>query len=147
MHNMKSIIKFIVAVILSILLTLFIYHQMTTSKLLTKIGGFSVLIVNSGSMEPELKIGDIILIKECKEYKTGDIVTYNVDNSYLITHRIIKEEGNYVITKGDSNNTPDEKVNKNNIEGKVIFNSKLLKLIYDHWVVAVLVIFLILILL
>ena len=120
---------------------------MTTSNLLTKIGGYSVLIVNSGSMEPQLKIGDIILIKECKEYESGDIITYNVNNSYLVTHRIVEKEGNYVITKGDSNNTKDEKVNKNNIEGKVIFNSKLLKLIYDHWVIAVIVIFLILILL
>lgn len=121
---------------------------MTTEKLLTKIGGFSVLSVSSGSMQPELNVGDIIIIKECDHYNVDDIITYNVDNQYLITHRIIEKDGNNYVLKGDFNNTKDNcKVTKENIEGKVIFNSKLLKLLYNHWIICILVIFLLLILL
>ena len=145
---MRKIIRFLITLILSVLLSLFLYHQMTTEKLLTKIGGFSVLSVNSGSMLPELQVGDIIIIKECSEYEIGDIITYNVDDEYLVTHRIIEKEENYFVLKGDSNNTRDNlQVTKDKIEGKVIFNSKLLKLLYNHWIISVLVIFLLLILL
>lgn len=145
---MKSIVKFIFALILSILLSLLLYHKMINSDLLTKICGISVLRVESGSMENTLSIGDIIIIKECADYKVGDIITYNVNNEYLVTHRIIEKENGNFVTKGDNNNTKDNtKVTKSDIEGKVILNSKLLKFLYKHWLITVLVVLLILILL
>ncbi len=145
---MKSIVKFILALILSILLSFLLYYKMVNSELVTKIFGISVLRVESGSMENTLSIGDIIVIKECDDYKVNDIITYNVEKEYLVTHRIIEKENGKFITKGDNNNTKDnEKVTKDDIEGKVILNSKLLKFLYRHWIVAFLVVLLILILL
>ncbi len=122
---------------------------MTNGELLTKVAGFSVLRVDSGSMEPSISVGDILIIKECGNYEVNDVITYNVDNDYLVTHRIIeKKEDNNFVTKGDNNNTKDnDKVTKENIEGKVILNSKLLKFVYKHWFIAIIVVLLILIIL
>lgn len=89
--------------------------------------------IQSGSMLPELQIGEIIILLEQENYKIKDIITYKVENSYFITHRIVQitEEG--YITKGDANNTEDETVVKQEqIQGKVIFHSKLLGRIYYY---------------
>ena len=125
---MRKIVRFLVMVGLSIMLSFLVFFRMTNPKLLIKIGGFSMLRVETGSMEKELLIGDIIIIKECDEYEVNDIVTYNVKGEYLVTHRIVeKSEGGYK-TKGDNNNGIDhEVVSKEDIEGKVIYCSKLLR--------------------
>ena len=108
------------------------------------IGGLSILTVSSNSMQPELTVGDIIIIKKCSDYKINDIITYSVDEQYLVTHRIIEKEGNNFYTKGDSNNVSDNEIVKiENVKGKLIYNSKLLKLIYKHWLLFVLIVLII----
>ena len=91
-------------------------------------GNFKVMTVLSGSMEPAIKTGSIVVIKPEKNYKIGDIITFNSNGSRLpITHRIydakvIKNEV-YYITKGDANKTPDDrKISKKEIIGKVLFS-------------------------
>ena len=89
--------------------------------------------IQSGSMVPELQVGEIIILVKQKNYKTKDIITYNVGNSYFITHRIVQTTEKGYITKGDANNTEDEKiVTKEQIQGKVIFHSQLLGIIYHY---------------
>lgn len=76
-------------------------------------------------MEPNLKIGDIVIVKNVKEkdLKQGDIISYRQGQS-VITHRInkIEKEKNILYrTKGDNNNIEDsDPVTINLIEGKVI---------------------------
>ena len=82
--------------------------------------GYKILYVQSGSMSPTFQKGDIVIIKKCKSYEIGEIITYSVEEN-LITHRIIEKTENGYITKGDANNTPDEKnVDSTQIKGKVI---------------------------
>ena len=83
--------------------------------------GFRIYRVASGSMEPYLKIGDFIIIKKQNKYDTGDIVTYDVNHEYVVTHRIVLLNGNEIITKGDANNTNDKPIVEQQIIGKVIF--------------------------
>lgn len=129
-----------------IIISLFVYFNTKSNGILIKVFDYSFLTVGSGSMLPELAVGDVIIIKECDEYKINDIITYSVDNEYLITHRIIDRNGNRFVTKGDNNNTTDKEiVTKDNIEGKVIYNSRLLKMIYNNWIIAIVIIFLVLI--
>ena len=79
------------------------------------------LIVKSNSMYPTLQKNDIILIKRNSDYKKGDIITYDYENNYLVTHRIIEKNNNFFVTKGDNNNSEDEKsIQLENIKGKVI---------------------------
>ena len=94
------------------------------------------------------QFGDIIIIKDSDDYEVGDIITYNNNNDYLITHRIISKEGALFETKGDNNNTKDRNiVSKDKIEGKVICNSKLLRFIYENWLIVMIVVLFLLILL
>lgn len=80
-----------------------------------------LLIVKSNSMYPTLQKGDFILIKRNNDYKKGDIITYDYESNYLVTHKIIEKNNNFFITKGDNNNSEDDKfIQLDNIKGKVI---------------------------
>ena len=143
---MRTIAKIILTLIFSLLLSVVAFYQTDYDGLIAKIFGIGILKVESGSMEPEISIGDIIIIKECEQYKINDIITYKVDNQYLVTHRIVEGNGNSFVTKGDNNNAIDnKKIAKESIEGKVIYKSNFLKLLYNHWIIVVLLIFCILI--
>lgn len=145
---MKKLIRIILSITISLLLSIVVFYNTTYDGLVAKIFGFGILEIQSGSMEKALSIGDIIIIKDSENYEVNDIVTFKVDNDYLVTHRIIERNGNIFKTKGDNNNTADEhKITKDKIEGKVIYNSKSLKWLYNHWILVVLVIFLFLIIL
>lgn len=70
-------------------------------------------------MQPAIKPGDLIIIKEQEKYRKNDIVTYRKDQVY-ITHRIVEANQSEVITKGDANNVNDAPVSVADIEGKVV---------------------------
>ena len=85
----------------------------------TNFFGYTVFEVSTGSMAKTLNIYDVILVKITKEVEQGDIITYKYDGE-LITHRIMKIDGDKLITKGDANNTEDKAITKDDIIGKVI---------------------------
>lgn len=144
---MIKIVKGLMLLVISIILSLLIFYKITSDELLTKVFGFATLIVSSGSMETELSVGDVIIIKQCENYEVGDVVTYDVENEYLVTHRIIEKKEDGFVTKGDNNNFEDaEIIRKENIEGKVICKSRVLKWLYNYWFITILTILAILIL-
>ena len=102
------------------------YSKLVNKDKIIRIFGKSILIVKTGSMEPTIKAGELILISNGRNYKVGDIVTILDNEGYIITHRIINIDNNKVITKGDGNNINDEENSINNIVGKVIFHSYIL---------------------
>jgi signal peptidase len=73
--------------------------------------GNKSLTVLSGSMEPTLHVGDVVIVHEISPLtaRVGDIVTFRdpADATRLITHRVrsIQAVGNTVrfVTKGDAN--------------------------------------------
>lgn len=85
------------------------------------IGGYSALIVLSGSMEPTIMTGEVIVIHEQKDYQIKDILTYR-DNGILVTHRIVDETETTYTTRGDANNTDDPPIQKSQAVGKTIFH-------------------------
>lgn len=86
--------------------------------------------IETGSMEDNIHAGDYILIYKKKSYKIGEVVTFKKDD-YFVTHRIIKKNGNKIITKGDANNIEDEEISNDVIVGKVIYNGGLLNILID----------------
>ena len=84
--------------------------------------GYATLTVETGSMESELQIGDMILIKDTGDYKIGDIITYIHEGDKIpTTHRIINYTENGFITKGDANNVKDtDEVTVDIIIGEVV---------------------------
>ena len=85
--------------------------------------GYRIYRVVSGSMEPTLRINDIVIIKKQDDYSINDIVTYEYNNNF-VTHRIIKENKNVITTKGDSNDAEDESITKDKVLGKVVYRFK-----------------------
>lgn len=93
-------------------------------------GVMKARIVLTGSMEPAISAGDIIITTPIK-YRTpriGDVVTYqarrfNGEKVAVFSHRIISGDlANGFVVKGDANRTPDNQRPKaNDILGVVIF--------------------------
>lgn len=108
-----------------VLLTV-IYSKFLKKENPVKLFGLSFLIVTTGSMEPEIKSGELILIKDVDIYKVGDVVTYLDQDDFLVTHRIIEVQGKDIITKGDNNDLNDEPTNLSSIKGKVVLHSRIL---------------------
>ena len=88
--------------------------------------GIKTYVIISGSMEPSLQIGDIVIVKKVaqNELKQGDIISYRQGQS-VITHRIAEviDKGGEVEykTKGDNNNAEDSGIiSYEMIEGKVV---------------------------
>jgi len=82
-------------------------------------------VVESGSMEPELHIGDLLVAKGLrhKDLKVGLIVVFKRPSAnYLIVHRIYAiYNGVRIVTKGDNNPFPDPfYISSNDIRGVVI---------------------------
>jgi signal peptidase I len=69
---------------------------------------YSLYIVRSGSMEPAINVGDVVIAGPLGSggIKPGVIVTYAIGKT-LITHRVLSIDGNTLITKGDANENPD----------------------------------------
>ncbi len=97
-------------------------------------GNFSVKIVKSGSMEPAIKTGGIVVIRPSQSYGVGDVITFGKDTKTQIptTHRIVEIAGSSFITKGDANDTVDlALVKKSDVRGKVIFSLPYVGFILD----------------
>ncbi len=139
-EKFKTVFKRIMSVItvLSFVfgLAIFISVLKANEGEVPKVLGFSVMRVETGSMEPELKTGCIVVAKETKqsELNVGDIISfYSPDpdpmiNGRVETHRIVERhylisgEGEY-ITKGDANQSDDiAPVLYKRIIGKVVLN-------------------------
>ncbi len=85
---------------------------------------YQTFVIQSGSMEPSIMTGDIILIKKQDQYQPKDVVTFSDQSQRVVTHRIIevKKEQNQeeFITQGDANQSPDaHTISVSQIKGKV----------------------------
>ena len=86
--------------------------------------GYKPFIVLSGSMESEIHVGDLVLVKEVdvNTLKKDDIIAYRDAKNTVTTHRIIEvvkdENGNLsFITKGDANSVDDGEIKASQVEG------------------------------
>lgn len=89
-------------------------------------GGVSVKIVKSGSMEPAIQTGSIVVLRPAASYAVGDIITFGEDSKLRVptTHRIVAIEGEgsamQFRTKGDANEEADPQlVPRASVLGKV----------------------------
>lgn len=130
----------LVAFILALVFVLFARISGTTPSLF----GYSILRVETGSMEPELKVGSIILVKKVDPatLKDGDVITYIGQETpvkgHLVTHQICEEprEENgkyYFVTKGLANTLPDPEFDDSQLYGKVVYKIPLLGTLYDFF--------------
>lgn len=106
--------------------------------------GYSVFRVQTGSMVPTLNVDDVILVKSCEpeDIHRGDIITYQVTSGHMagatITHRVYQEPEErdgvyYFVTKGDANNTPDEEISFDVVQGKYVKTLYLIDKLYSFF--------------
>ena len=86
--------------------------------------GYRAMVVVSGSMEPGIQRGDIVVSAPSVEAGVGDIIAYASPQG-IVVHRVIDEsleDGEVVYkTKGDANNAPDPwVVPKESVIGRVV---------------------------
>ena len=88
--------------------------------------GYSIYYVMSGSMEPEIGVGDIIIGQtvDTKDLQVGDVITYKGDKGTvagkIVTHKIIEINGNEITTKGVANNIADPPVYPSQVISKYV---------------------------
>lgn len=122
--NIKRVVNIVLIILVYNIVLLFISSINRTQNI--NIFRYKSYIITTNSMEPSIKVGDVVVTKSIKEkdLKEGDVITFR-DNQEVITHRIVKIDNvdnmNYYITKGDNNNVEDQKkVVYSEIEGKSI---------------------------
>lgn len=114
---------------LTLIVCVFISISMIRAKVSGKqpeIMGYKFFVVLTGSMEPDIGIGDLIIVKtvDPMTINSGDIITFQSSQSEnIITHRVKEKSDNEnieFITKGDANNVEDPNlVNSDSLIGKV----------------------------
>ncbi len=88
---------------------------------------YNFYLVTTGSMEPAIPQGTIVIVESKDDLSVGDVITYEARKDVLITHRIVKKDllgkEHLFYTKGDFNEDRDPMpVSTKNVIGKVIFS-------------------------
>lgn len=115
----KSVIVLVIIVILAIWFALGIFPV-------------KPIAIATGSMSPQINIGDVAIIKKCgpNDVEVGDIIEYKMPD-FTVVHRIVEikqENGRYYFaTKGDSNDSRDKNlVTEDRLIGKCLFKIRYL---------------------
>jgi signal peptidase len=119
------------------IIKIIIYVAIITSSLFIiatslNVFGFQAFIVKSGSMEPDIHTGSVVVDHISTDYKLKDVITFKISGSKdTVTHRIVKINQKTGVTsyqvKGDANQTSDpDPVLKTNVVGSVLFSIPLL---------------------
>lgn len=125
MKVFKILEKIIYILAISMLLLITISTAVSTFNIS---GGVKLFAVQTGSMEPKIHAGSIVVTKPFNNYQKEDIITFkSITSVSSTTHRIheVKEDNDQklFITKGDANDGPDiATVTKDLILGKVVFS-------------------------
>lgn len=83
--------------------------------------GMGFAVVQTGSMEPTLKVGDLLVVQQQSAYDVKDVVVFQSERS-LVVHRIVAKNATTFTTQGDANNTADEPIEATAVKGKVVAN-------------------------
>lgn len=123
---MKKIFSFVLHT--ALILALLAVAGLSLVSILPIPGQVEIKIVQSGSMEPAIHTGGIVVIQPADSYTVGDVITFGEDTRTQVptTHRIIssREEGGvtYFTTKGDANEDPDGKETpRSEVIGRMLF--------------------------
>ncbi len=119
-EKVAEVISTLILVLLVAMIIIAVVQKFTGKE--SQIFGYSITRILTGSMEPKIMTGDVILEKAYngEELKVGDVITFRAPEStvlgaenknYTITHRIIELEatstGYSIRTKGDANSAKD----------------------------------------
>jgi signal peptidase len=135
-----------VFVVFSVLMTVLVFTAQGSEDGVPSLFGKSLLTIETESMEPTYKVGDLVFVTKLDDeakadLKPGDIITYrapiDINGDGVIgdinTHRIetIDHKTGVIVTKGDNNDIADNEgdtaytIHKNDVIGKCTEDGKL----------------------
>ena len=148
-----SIIEYIIIFIVILANAIMIFKSVRNPNKTPSLFGKKAFVIVSGSMIPEIHIGDIVITNDRNYANIGDIIAFRKDTT-VIVHRIVKEmnidsEIMYQ-TKGDNNNVEDlDLVRRDTIEGvcigKIPYIGSLLMWLYNNLAIVIVALILIII--
>lgn len=137
----KNIICWILILILAITMVIFLTTRIQGNT--PTVFGYTIFRISTGSMEPELMIGDVILDKvvdDETEISVGDVITFEGGSQFdgkLVTHKVIKapytdENGNTMLqTHGIANELDDTPISIDQVRAKMICKIPYIDTLYN----------------
>ena len=98
--------------------------------------GYQLYVIATPSMEPDIKVGDVIVSKEYggEALETGCVVTYLGKTGEfagkMITHEVIRINGDEIITKGKANSSEDPAISREDIRSVMQHKTVILSAVY-----------------
>lgn len=129
LHIVSLAVRILLAVFVGIMVVLNVYlliQKFAFKNAVPTVFGYASAAVVSGSMEPEINVGDFVITRARDSYAVGDVVMYQTSGTggevIAVTHEIIAiDENGDFITKGINNESADVKpVPPENVVGKVV---------------------------
>lgn len=139
----KNVICWVMIALLTLAVVVFVVTKVSGGT--PTFFGYSIHRIVTGSMVPELEIGEVILdvrVKDASDIHVGDIITFQGDKRFenqKVTHRVLVapyDDGNgsiVLVTKGDANTVDDGEINYNDVESKFVAKVSFLKNIYNFF--------------
>lgn len=85
------------------------------------VGADHGFVILSGSMEPNISPGDVVIVDGSRSVEVGDIVTFEDESNIPTTHRVVSVENGAYVTQGDANEEPDDQpVDPDRVLGEVV---------------------------
>ena len=120
--KVQAVLRAVFLLAVSVILGVNVYNwnaRNLTGNALPMPFGYGGAVVLSGSMEPAIKVDELIIVKAEKMYEVGDVVVYQT-GLIPVVHRIVDMDEQTAITRGDANNTEDSPILLSQIKGRVI---------------------------
>ena len=125
---MKQVIGTVLTAVSRVLVGILILLVLVGGLQQTRFGlrmGFGYAVVVSGSMEPNIHVNDVLVFQKHRQeaYHPGDVILYirgeGTTDEMLVSHRIVRIDGNTLVTKGDANLSEDAPISFSQVVGRV----------------------------
>lgn len=84
------------------------------------VGADHSFVILSGSMEPSISPGDVVIVDASGAVAVGDVVTFDSGSEVPTTHRVVDAVDGQYVTKGDANENVDSRpVDPDDVLGRV----------------------------
>ena len=137
----RVISTLLVLAVFALLLTLFV--QRITGRE-PELFGYRINYIRTGSMDPAIKEGDVILCKNVSpdDVAIRDIITYRNDGRMTllpegetVCHRVVEEPRTengvvHLVTQGDANDAPDPEITGDQVIGRYVRTLTVMTLFY-----------------